>query len=461
MADFGALSSLGLGSSGALNYDIIDKLRQVDEDAQIKPIDSQIEDVKNRQVELDKITTMTASLKSTLFDLSDPVLFAKRTVDVSGSDVEVSVEDGTKAQDIDITVKNLAKADIKQTKGFVSDTSVVTNVDTDMTINMNGQAVTFTVTAGTTLKGLKDLINEKMGGSVEATILNTGGTDPYRLILKSSETGAAQAMSFSFDDGDAATTNDDFLDLTLPAASVQDARDALFTYNGIDIVRSSNTIDDLVVGMTLTLKNESTTPNRISIKQDNEGIADRVEEFVTQYNDLMSNLAEVTKYDAENKSAGIFQGESTIVSLKLNLSQMALGTAPNGKGLADYGIEVTRDGVMSFDRSKLISALESDTQTVSDTFAGDESNPGIFASLKTYLSDAATNSDSLLSNLDTSLKEREKSLEDRRARTLASIDTKYEVMAKKFAAYDALIGKLNASFQSLQSMIDAQYAASK
>ncbi len=461
MANFGALSSLGLGSSGALSYDIIDKLRKVDEDAQIKPLDSQIEDMKKRGAELNKIITMTASMKSSLFDLSDSVLFAKRTVDVNGSDVEVSVEDGTKAQDMEVTVKNLARADIKQTKGFASDTSVVTTVDTDMTINMNGQAVTFTVTAGTTLKGLKDLINEKMGGKVDATILNTGGTDPFKLVLKTTKTGADQAMSFSFDDGNAATTNDDFLDLTLPAANVQDARDALFTFNGIDIVRSSNTVSDLVVGMTLTLKNEGTTPNRISIKQDNEGIADRVEEFVTQYNDLMSELGAVTKYDAENKSAGIFQGESTIVSLKLSLSQMALGTAPNGKGLADYGIEVTRDGVMSFDRSKLISALESDTQTVSDTFAGDENSPGIFASLKNYLSDAATKKDSLLSNLDTSLKEREKSLEERRARALASIDTKYEVMAKRFASYDALIGKLNASFQSLQSMIDAQYAASK
>ncbi|WP_457599154.1 flagellar filament capping protein FliD, partial [Hydrogenimonas sp.] len=441
MADFGALSSLGLGSSGALSYDIIDKLRQVDEDAQIKPLDSQIEDMQKREAELSKIVTMTASMKSSLFDLSDTVLFAKRTVDVDGSDVEVSVEDGTKAQEIDLTVKNLARADIKQSKGFASDAAVVTTVDTDMTINLDGQATTIAVPANTTLKELKDLINEKMGGRVDATLLNTGGTDPYRLILKTTETGADQAMSFSFDDGDPATTNDDFLDLTLAEASVQDARDALFTYNGIDIVRPSNTVDDLVLGMTITLKNESTTTNHVSVRQDNEGIADQVEAFVQQYNDLMSELNTVTKYDAENKSAGIFQGDSTIVSLKLNISQITMGTAPNGKGLADFGIDVTRDGVMSLDRSKLVAALESDSETVSQTFAGTENEPGVFASLKSYLSDAATDRDSLLANLDTSLKEREKNLEERRARALESIETKYDVMAKRFAAYDALIGK--------------------
>jgi len=48
MAEFGALSSLGLGSS-VLNYDIIDKLRKVDEDAHIKPLDKQIEDIKKRE----------------------------------------------------------------------------------------------------------------------------------------------------------------------------------------------------------------------------------------------------------------------------------------------------------------------------------------------------------------------------------------------------------------------------
>ncbi len=461
MANLGALSSLGLGSSGALSYDIIDKLRKVDEDAQIKPLDRQIEDVQKREAELGKIITMTASMKSALFELSDTVLFAKRTVDVDGSDVEVSVEDGTKAQDMDIVVKNLARSDIKQSKGFASESASVTTVDTDMTINIDGQATTFTVSAGTTLKELKELINAKMGGKVDATLLNTGGTDPYRLILKTSQTGADQVMSFSFDDGDAATANDDFLDLTIPEASVQDARDALFTFNGIDIVRSSNSVDDLVTGMTLTLKNESTAHNLVSIKQDNESIADQVQGFVDQYNDLMSEVGSVTKYDAENKRAGIFQGDSTIVSLKLSLSRIALGTAPNGKGLADFGIDVTRDGVMSFDSGKLIAALQNDTDTVSEAFAGDENRPGIFASLKDYLSDAATSRDSLLSNLDTSLKERQKALQERRERSLNSIETKYEVMAKRFASYDALIGKLNSSFQSLQSMIDAQVAAAK
>ncbi len=461
MANFGALSSLGLGSNGALNYDIIDKLRKVDEENQIKPIDNQIADIQKREEELAKITTMAATMKSSLFELSDSVLFAKRTVDVTGSDIEVSVEDGAAAQEIDVTVKNLAKAAIDQTKGFASKESVVTTVDTDMTISIGGKDATFTVTAGTTLEALKEQIAEEMNGKVDVTLLNTGGDEPYRLILKSSETGADQAMSFSFDDHDANTADDDFLALTAPEASVQDAADALLTFSGVDILRSSNTIDDLLVGVTFTLKNESTSTNHISIKRDDEAITAKVQDFVDQYNGLMGELTAATKYDPETKKAGILQGESEVVSLKLSVARLALGTASNGKGLADYGIDITRDGVMSFDSSKLQEALQNDVDEVSQTFAGTEEKPGVFLQLKNYLSDAATDRDSILSNLDERFKAREKSLETRKERALQTIETRYAVMAKRFAAYDALIGKLNASFESLQSMIDAQANANK
>ncbi|WP_353661720.1 flagellar filament capping protein FliD [Hydrogenimonas sp. SS33] len=461
MANFGALSSLGLGSSGALSYDIIDKLRKVDEENQIKPIDSQIADMKKREEELAKITTMAATLKSSLFELSDSVLFAKRTVDVTGSDVAVEVEDGAAAQEIDVTVKNLAKAAIDQTKGFASKESVVTTVDTDMTIDIDGGSTTFTVAAGTTLSQLKEQIAEEMKGKVDVTLLNTGGDEPWRLVLKSSETGADQAMSFSFDDHDANTAGDDFLALTAPEASVQSAADALFTFNGVDITRPSNTVGDLVVGVTFTLKNEGTSPNHISIKRDDEAITAKVQDFVDRYNTLMGELTAATKYDPETKKAGILQGESEVVSLKLSVARLALGTAPDGKGLADYGIDVTREGVMSFDSSKLQSALKNDVDEVSQTFAGTEEKPGVFLQLKNYLSDAATDRDSLLSNLDDRLKAREKSLEKRKERAQQTIETRYDVMAKRFAAYDALIGKLNASFQSLQSMIDAQANAKK
>jgi len=450
MADIGALSTLGLGSNGALSYDIIDKLKAVDQDAIIKPLDKKIENSQNRELVFQDIVTMLNNMEASLFELAGPILYDARSVDVTGSDISATVLDGAAVQEVDIQVKQLAKTDIKQTKGFATTDTVVTNTDTDMTITINGVDTTFTVTAGTTLTELKDQINSAMGGQVNVTLLNTGAaTDPYRLILKTTETGANQAMSFSF------SNNNDFLDLTATSASLQDAQDAIINVDGVDITRSSNTISDAISGVTLTLNSVSTSTNHLSITQDNEGIADKVQAFVDQYNELTTKLSNVTKYDPETKETGVFQGDSTIEGIKRKLTTIVSEIAPNGKILANFGIEVDKDGVMSFNRSTFINALGTDTETIKATFAGDTTAPGIFADLKNYLADA-TKFGGTLSKYDQYLKDTIQSLEDQKTKALERINNKYTIMAKQFMAYDSIIAKMNASFNSLSMIINAQ-----
>jgi len=444
MADMGALSTLGLGS-GVLNYDIIDKLKAVDQDAIIAPLDKKIEDGQNKELVFQDIVNM-------LFELAGPVLYGARSIDVTGSDVSATVLDGAAVQEVDVQVKQLAKADIKQTKGFASTDTVVTDTDTDMTITIDGVDTTFTVTAGTTLTELKDQISNAMGGQVNVSLLNTGdSTDPYRLILKTTETGANQAMSFSF------SNSNDFLDLTAASASLQDAQDAIINVDGVDITRSSNTINDAISGVTLTLNSVSTSTNHLSITQDNEGIADKVQAFVDQYNELTTKLSNITKYDPETKETGVFQGDSTIEDIKRKLTTIISEIAPNGEILANFGIDVDKDGVMSFDRYKFINTLETDTEKIKATFAGDPTAPGIFADLKSYLEDA-TKFGGTLSKYDEYLKDNIKNLEDQKTKALDRIDSKYEIMAKQFMAYDAMIAKMNASFNTLSMMIDVQIA---
>ena len=58
-----SLTSLGLGSQGVLNYDIIDKLRAVDDRSQVTPLKSKITQNKVLQSDLSILTTFTAALK--------------------------------------------------------------------------------------------------------------------------------------------------------------------------------------------------------------------------------------------------------------------------------------------------------------------------------------------------------------------------------------------------------------
>ncbi len=447
MAEFGALSSLGVGS-GVLTYDVIDKLREADEKSIIEPLDNRIDLLKQQEEELDTIVTKTASLKSSVLDLSDSVFLAKRTVDVLGDGIEASVLDGAAVQEMDITVNQLAKAQIDQSKGFADKTSIVSDTDTSMTISVGGNDYTIDIAAGTTLEEMMDLINDKTDGKVKASILNTGGADPYSLIVKSSDTGADQSISYSY-------AGTDLLNMT----NVQAAQDAEFVYNGVSISRSTNTVDDLVAGVTLTLKKaDPAATNHVSIKQDNEAIADAVESFVNAYNDFFGELTAATQYDAENGTSGIFQGESTINALKYGVSSIVSDITPAG-GLPDIGISIDRYGIMSLDRDALVSSLENDSQKVSDIFAGSEESPGIFTQLNDYLKDQTIGTDATLNRFDELLQSQLSNLEDNRASKIEFLDSKYQIMAQRFAAYDAMIQQLNASFSSLQSIIDAESSA--
>ncbi len=445
MAQTGALSSLGLGSQGALSYDVIDKLRAADEKMMIEPIDKKLETVQKKQTELDTIVTLAASFKTAISDLSDSTLFAKRSATVTGDDISVSVQDGADVQSFDITVKQLAKPQIDESKGFAStSTALIAADDSDdtFTITTDGKDYTFDITAGsTTLEDLKDAINDGMSDSVTASILNVGGSDPYKLVLKSAQTGASHTMSYSYG-------SNDFLSFS----SVQGAQNAAFTYNGIDVTRESNEIDDLVNGVTINLlKENSSGVNRVDITQDIEGIADEMSQMADAYNALISELDSATKYDATTKEAGLFQGENTITSLRREISDIVLSTDPSGHGLSDYGIDVTKDGVMTFDKSAFEEQLKSDPAAAETLFT--DSDTGIFNRLDEYLASEATRSNSVLHNFDDYLGTSEDSLQEQRVRMVELLDARYGVMAAKFAAYDEMINQFNASFASLQQQI--------
>jgi len=173
----------------------------------------------------------------------------------------------------------------------------------------------------------------------------------------------------------------------------------------------------------------------------------------------MSNLSDMTAFDKETGALGVFQGDSFVNGLKRDISSIVTSRFGDGS-LMDYGIEVDRYGVMSFDSSVLQNKLETDSESVKTFFTGgtDERGnevTGFFTmfddKMKQY-----TGYNGLLTNFDNGLTRDAENLADSRARAQASIDTRYEIMTQQFIAYDAMISQLNASFSSLQMAIDAQ-----
>ena len=441
-----SLSSLGLGSQGALSYDVIDKLRAVDEQAIIAPIDKKITTNKTQTNDLSALTTLTASLKAETSTLSDEMSYLQRSATSSDAGVSVSVQAGAEIQDFSFNVTTLAKRDINESKAFNKTTDTFASVDDTININIDGKDYTIGILATDSIQTFKDKIFDATDGKVTASLLNVGGTDPYKLVLKSTDTGANNAITVT----SAGITNGT-TDLGLNR--IQPAGDLDASFNGVQITRSSNTIDDLITGVSIKATQE--VNSNISIKQDSQSISDSISSFVTKYNDLMNNLVESTKYDTQTKAAGTFQGNSDIKNLKSDVSKNIFNLDSKGRSLEDYGVTLNSAGLLEYDSSKFDAKIQTDSKDVENFFRGDGTTDGLFTTYNSMLSNYIDTSTGVLTRFNTQLSDEKTTLNENKATATTRLDSKYAIMVKKFSAYDAIIGQLNASFQSLSMQISS------
>jgi len=435
----GTLSTLGIGSDGVLSYDVIDQLKEADTSAIIKPIENKIELNQQKQDTLSELTSLVGSLNTEVVAMSDPALYQSKTASLSGSSVSVEASASAAAGTHTIDVTSLATHDIKQSqKGYAYDEALMG--EGTMHLEIDGKSFDIDVSSTDSIKDVVKKINENTDGKIEASILNVGGDDPYHIVLKSAETGSQNNITVS-GDYDFDQVGDG-------------AQDATFTFDGIDISRSSNTVDDLIEGLTIDLQEEGTT--NITIKQDNTKLIEGMEKFVEQYNQLIQNFTESTRFDKDANTAGIFQGDSSIRNAKSMLQDALVLSSQGGHSIDDFGLELQRDGTLVFDKSKFEESLKEDPQAVEDFFRGTNGRDGAFNRLESSIFDIKTSSNGVLKSLAKKLDDDATRLQEQQEAAQKRLDDRYDIMAKKFAAYDGVIAKLNQQGDTLTALIDAE-----
>lgn len=199
----GTLSSLGLGSE-VLNQETLEKLKNADISAKVKPYETKIETNTTKQKALTELTTKLAAFQSAVSSLGDSTAFGKRKVtpSVTGDSAAATLtaSNGVSVQNLSVKVDKIAQKDVFQSGGITKDTDRVLTTGqqpASFTIMQNGKEYTIKVEANTTYADLADKINSATDGKVIAKIVSTGekGT-PYRFTLSSKETGADNAISF-------------------------------------------------------------------------------------------------------------------------------------------------------------------------------------------------------------------------------------------------------------------------
>lgn len=241
------------------------------------------------------------------------------------------------------------------------------------TSNANGTRSITVDSSNNSLQGIRDAINSAKIG-VTATLINDGGDSPYRLALSSSSQGANNSLKVSIS-GDAALN--DLLGHdpagTQNLSETVTAQNANFKLNGISVSKSSNTVSDVIAGVTLNLNKVTTTPVSLVLARDTAAINTAINSFVKGYNDLANTLKNVSAYDAASKRGAILQGDSTVRSLQTQLrgiiGSTVTGTAGDLTTLSSVGIEFQKDGTLSVNQSRLNSAMSNHFDQIAGLFA--------------------------------------------------------------------------------------------
>jgi len=233
--------------------------------------------------------------------------------------------------------------------------------------------VTVTIAPGSdSLTQVRDAINAA-GAGVTASIVNDASG--ARLALRSTVTGESNGFRIGLDDGAGGSTPGDGTGLSrlsypppavateLQATQMQwklAAANATAVINGVDISSETNTLSDVLDGLTVNLAQPTTTPVTISVARDNVAMKKSVTDFATAYNDLQKLLREQTRFDEGTKTAGALQGDRSAVGLMSTLRNLVGSSSAATTAftrLADIGLEPQSDGSLKVNDTKLDTAI--------------------------------------------------------------------------------------------------------
>lgn len=410
----------------------------------------------------------------------DKLLTLKTTV-ADTSIATVSTSNSATPASFSLEVEQLASAQKLSSPEFASASSSLGNAAGSVTIEfgtysagvytLNPDRAAFTVNveaAKMTPEGIRDAINQA-NKEVSASLVNSG--TGVMLVLTNAKTGANQHMRLTVSDPDGNNTDNAGLSQLAynPAASVGNgknmservaAQDARVKIDGISITSRTNTLDQSIAGLTISLlKTNDDSPTTMTTTRDDSQVKTAVNSFITAYNNLNKLVRDLTKYDATNREAAILNGESTVRNV---LSQVR-GLLSKQYGstslptLSELGITTQSDGSIRLDATKFDSAFSSKRDAVVALFTqstgGTEGDgfAGTVEDLITSLTDNNGLLDARTDGLNASLKNLN-SKEDQIEARLSQIEQRYRT---QFVTLDRNLNSL----QSLSAYLQQQLAS--
>jgi flagellar hook-associated protein 2 len=443
------MSSFTIGglNTGIDYNDLISKLMEVRRQP-ITILESKITKYSDRMSSYSELSSKLSSLKSAADKLKYSYSFYVNNTTVSDETVLDATASGTASVgNYSVAVTTLAseEKEAHSGTGLTASSDIVNNSGGDMVFQYTyaGTQRSLTVANGTTLDGLKNLINNDASNpGVTATTVNDGTN--YRLIVTGNETGSAKSITIDAGttlDGNNSTVNFTAATFTQNKA----AANAVFSVDGLSISRSTNSVSDVITGLTINLKKNLSSAT-VTVAADTASIKEQINDFVSAYNDVMSFIKTNTAYDSATGNSGILSGEGTARSIQNRIRDIASSSVSGLSGslsmLAEIGITTDyKTGDLVINSATLDTKLGSNLDDIAEMFK--DSSNGIATQIYDYIGDLTSLVDGAITLRKDGLSDIIKDITDTIRNMEFRLDKAENDMVRQFTALEKLVGNYN------------------
>lgn len=323
-----------------------------------------------------------------------------------------------------------------------------------LTEDLTHAPVTINIASGSTLADVAAAINGA-GAGVTAYVLN--GTNGAHLMLKGS-TGAANAFQIEATEtpGEEGLAALAWTPAAAPAQLLAPAASAVFKLDGLEMTSKSNTINDVVPGLNLTLTGRNpAAPTTIRFSDPSSAVTTFMNDLTGALNELVAELNKDV-----NPQTGDLARDSGARALRRGLTQLAGNIAMPGaaagepRTLADLGLATNRDGTFRIDTTRLAATLRSSPSGVAAMLTN--GIHGVYASLDRLSRSVtvATDPGTLGGSLARFNAQKAKLASEQMDLTEAQEKLRSQLVTR-FARTDTRVGASRATLSFLQNQIDA------
>ncbi|MFN4012856.1 MAG: flagellar filament capping protein FliD [Aquificaceae bacterium] len=411
---------------------IIDQIIKI-KSLPLQRLSAEAQQIQAKQSSIQKLLDAVKGLSQVFEKLTVDDLFKGKRVDSSDSSVlTATASENTPNVMLNVDVLKLAQREALATLNGVNDPNATISWSSFRIAYNTGQGYEhFEINSGSgTLQDLVNAINNVAGNRMVASIFYDGTS--YKLMLSEKDERAstvettAPTTVISFEDPLYVNGQAWDLDVNNPLQRAQNAQIRI----GTNIITSpSNTFENLTSGLNVEVKKEGSAT--ISVKDDYSKVVDFFNNFVKNYNAVISQVNQLTGKDA------IFQGDYSIVGIKTELSRMLDDLFANDL------VNVKEDGTLEANSSTISSLASSNPQKLR----------GIISKLKDTMGSYALGTSTTLQNFTNDFQSRLDLINARAQKLGEQLVIEEQRLRVEYAKVEAFINKSQEIMARLQSFI--------